>query len=347
MVQVVDGLNKLSTNFTVILAGSAFGSADGTISDDNKTTEAQRISGFYSGNFYQIIKDVAITGGFSFDRIDDHFYIGASPVALSMCMTSTIIETSLSKEDLDSLKSSFGQDVDFTLTSSKILISGRFYSVKQFRQYVEQLNEVKRCYVARLVFVRLERSKISRLEAEIKASSLDLISQGYDLYSMFESQLDVKFSQDNSYNFSEQLLYCSDGQKSSLKIGSTFEREKRSVSDYGTSTVSGYQSFEDGVNVELTPRRSLNGVVELELRFGNSKFSDVSTLSKNQVDLVYDSLTLQENRLYYIASLSESDLSAGSKLLGLNTSAGNKVLTCWLCISPVVSTVTKNINEGF
>lgn len=314
---------------------------------DDQQEQEQRLSGYFSGTYYDIIKDVCLTGGFYFDRIDDHFYLSRTPLDLSMCSCSATCETSLKEEDLSKIKSMFQTDVDYSLTSSKLLIYGRFYAVKKFREYVLELNEVRRSYVARLVFVRLDRTSISRIEAELKASKLDLISSGYDVLSMFEAQLDCKLSRENSYNYSEQLLYCSDGQKSSLKIGSTFQREQRSVSDYGTSTTTGYQQFEDGVDVELTPYRSINGVVDVQLKFGNSKFQDTESLSKNQVDLNYERLTLLENRLYFVASLNDRNATSGAKILGLSSANDDKVLTCWLVISPVVSVENKRFDDDF
>lgn len=348
LAQVCDALNKIDENFVVVASTSVSQSGEVLASKtDDAKIAPKSVTGFFAGSFYEIVRDVSQTGGFSFDRIENTFYLADNPVDLSVCAVSSVVETNLLKEDLDLLKTSFGPDVDFSLVSSKCLITGRFYAVKRFREYVLQLNEVKRSYVARLVFVRLERSAISRIEAEIKASQLDLISNGYDLYSMFESQLDVKFMRDQSYNFQEQLIYCSDGQKSQLKIGSTFQRENRAVSDYGTSTTTGYQQFEDGVDVELTPYRSLNGVVELQIRFSNSKFSDASNLAKSQVDLTYERLTIQENRLYFVASLNETNASNSAKILGLANQNDGKVLTCWLVVSPVRSAIEKRYDDDF
>lgn len=348
---MADGLNRLSDNFTVIFSGST-PTRSGTIAapateeELSAETTEKLINGFFSGTYAEIIRDVAIANGLFFDRIDKTFYIAPTPIDLSMCACSSVIETSLKKEELDALKISFGPDVDFALISSKLLITGRFYAVKRYREYVLKLNEVKRSYVAKLVFVRLERSTINRLEAELKASSLDLISSGYDLLSMFEAQLDVKLSRENSYNYQEHLIYCTDGQKSALKIGSTFQREQRAVSDYGTSTTTGYQSFEDGVDVELTPKRTLNGVVELALKFENSKFTDNASLSKNQVDLNYDCLSIRENRLYYVASLTDQNASTSSRFLGLSANNDGKILTCWLVITPVNATTYKTADEN-
>lgn len=351
LIEVVDALNRLDDRFVVIASsGVKFSSSSGSplsTSDDLKEESIPKVvSGFFSGSFFELVRDVSLTGGFSFDRIDNTFYIADNPVDLSVCSVSSVIETSLTKDDLDSLKTSFGQDVEYSLVSSKLLITGRFYAVKRYREYVLKLNEVKRSYVAKLVFVRLERSAINRLEAELKASSLDLISSGYDLLSMFEAQLDVKLSRENSYNYQEHLIYCTDGQKSALKIGSTFQREQRAVSDYGTSTTTGYQQFEDGVDVELTPKRTLNGVVELALKFENSKFTDNASLSKNQVDLNYDCLSIRENRLYYVASLTDQNASTSSRFLGLSANNDGKILTCWLVITPVNATTYKTADEN-
>ena len=286
---VADTLNLLTEVFTVVSSSqnNAVLADEKDSSFDSSYTSEKTVTGLFSGTFQEIIRDVCVKGGFVYDRIDNHFYISDSPVNLSFVRVSTVVETSMTQEEAEKLAASFGDGVAFTLVSSKILITGRFYDVKNFREYVETLNETKRSYVARLVFVRLDRSKISRIEAEIKASPLDLISENYNLYDVFQTQLDVKLTNDRSYNYNEQLIYCTDGQKSQLKIGSSMQREKRSVSDYGTSSVSGYQEFQDGVDVELTPYRSLNGIVDLQLKFENSKFVDSSNLSKNQVNLEY------------------------------------------------------------
>lgn len=308
------------------------------ILDENpKSVEPILITGFFRGNIAEVLSDIAFACDINLERVGNKFYLTRFKADMAKVITHCSLETSLDEPTLEKLRAPFGDDVLFVLVGSKLQVSGRVYAVKSFVSLVEGLNETPRSYVATIVFVRLQQNQISKLEATLSAPKLDLISAGYSVYDMFDAQLDLKMDAGRIYNYTEQILYCTDNVKSSLDIGSERTRESRAVSDMGTSTVSGYTSFKDGISLTLQPFRKIGDTVDIQIEFENSKFDNDESLTKQQVNLQYDKISIQENRVYFIASFNEIKRTASSKFFGYNRDSDERVLTCWLVLSPVVS----------
>lgn len=334
-------LNKLLTDVSVVYvrAGAAAPSASGSLSVDGEQVqqvkEDLKISGFYKGTIFEIVRDLALNNGLSYEVFQDKYYLSEKVIDIDKLLVCTSLETTLEKEKLDELRSVFSQEVFISLNGSKLLVSGRLRQVKQYIELVDQLNEVPRSYVCNLVLVKVNRRLVSDCAARVSASSLDLISRGWSIYDVFQAQLDINLDKYNQEQYLEQSVYCTDGKKSSIQIGSEVQKERRSISDQGTSTVQGYEKFSDGVQLELSPFRSVHGRVDVELSFSSSKFNNVSDLAKDQIDIKYERISLEENRLYFIGCFNENMSERGAAFLGLNSNDNQSVISAWLLIKSV------------
>lgn len=293
-----------------------------------------KVNGLYEGSTSEIVRDLASAYKLKYDIVGEKYYLGAESVDITNVIVYATIETCLPAEIFEGLKQNL-PDVVTAQYGSKLLVSGRLSQVKTYLELVTVLEERPRNYVCNLVLVRCRRSAVAELSARVSASSLDLISKGYNLYDVFQAQLSINGSKLSADQYLEQTVYCTDGKESKLKIGSEVQKEKKSVSDYGTASVSGYERFNDGVDFQITPKRSTENFVDVALTFSSSKFSDIEQLAKDQIDLEYTSITLEQNRLYFIGAFTENQLENNRQIIGFNNNESQTVITAWVIIKSV------------
>ena len=245
------------------------------------------VSGLYEGTLSEIVNDLASAYNLKFDIVGNKYYIGAEYVAIENTIVYCTVESALDADTIKQVQVPF-QEVFISSFGSKILISGRLRQVKILTEMLTAFDETPRSYICNLVLVKCKRSALSDFTAKVTASSLDLISKGYNLYDVFNAQLDFSASKTSSDQYLEQVVYCTDGQSSNLKIGTEIQKEKKSISDYGTASVAGYERFTDGIDFQITPKRSIENYVNVELKFSSSKFSNIDELTKDQVDIEYN-----------------------------------------------------------
>ena len=300
-----------------------------------ETNEDRRYTGYFCGDIEKITRDLALTFEISVDRIDDSYYFGANQTAVKKFFTTKSFESQLEANELQNLANSIDSELKIVSYNTRGVVFGSCESVKNFLVALEKIKERPRSYVISLAFVTLEKTAVSKLEAEISTTSLDLLSKGWKLYDVFDAQLGLKSSTTNVYDYNEVILYATDSKESSFNFGTTHDREKRAISDAGTSTVQGYESVKDGTTLTIMPKRSFNNIVDLTLKFESSAFSDVATFAKNETSFDYKGISLRENQIYYICSFAATRKALSTKLLGIGNDDNRKVKTLWLVVTPV------------
>lgn len=297
------------------------------------------VNGYFRGEIDSLVRDFCFCNNLKYERVGDCVYISPSDVELGLCYVVASFATNYDSQQLSTLQGSFGSDCRIFSNGSRVVACGRLRDVKMFGNVINELNEVRRSYVATIVFYRCSRSDVARIAADISTTSVDLLSKGWDVFDVFDATLDIKSDSSKLSNYSQEILYCTDLSTSTFNVGSERQRESRAVTDQGTSTVTGYQSFRDGVQMEIKPYRSIDNFIECELSFSNSKFQNDS-LSRDQIDLNYQKITFQEGRLYYVASLKTNDNATSSNFLGFGGRVSEDVLTVWISFKPVFSIVS-------
>lgn len=290
-------------------------------------------SGFLSGDIKEALADFAYKNKFKLDLI------GSSIFLLADGFTSPIVyrfDFSTSKEELEELVRIFPQ-CQFSQFRDRLVVRGYFQDIKELSSLLSSGGLTPSTYVLSVILLRTRRSALRDLQAKIQFESLDLISSGYNLFDVFQAYgaIDILSSSDDLYN--EQELYCTSGQKVSFSVGSEVQREERNISDQGTSTISGWRSFDDGITVEATLYDGRGSDIFADLNFESSKFNDSSDISKDRTSIQYDRLRVQAGQIYYLCQFADRRSSRSNGLVRLSRSASDDVISVWFCALPVRS----------
>lgn len=354
--EVVDTLNASDERYTVYLCDnigatspgvpptpSDLGSSISTSVLQGQVVSAPKVSeltitGLYSGSIPEIVRDIAISYNLKYSSIgSSKFYIGLIDKDY---LVDYICESDLTTEGFEKLLEIY-DNVKAVRVGSRVFVRGGFYDVRDFVSALSRFDQQAQSYLVNLVFIRSSRGQVSDIKARVEFSSIDLISSGYSLLDVFEAHGAIDMTGRNSRFYLEQELLCNDGVMSRLKIGNDREQEQRSISDQGTSTVQGYRTINDGIELEITPRSCVGDKVDVKLTFTNSKFDDASSFNRYKTDVSYDNLRLQLNKVYYVASLEENTNSRAYEFLGLTRNVSDDIVTVWLSLTPVTSKFTR------
>lgn len=237
----------------------------------------------------------------------------------------------LSSTDQNALNQMFN-DLRFVNFRNKTLVSGPLYRIIDFYNVVPRRDDDQ--YLMTVVLLNVENDKIFDLAARLNFSSVDLFSEGLTLYDVFESYGDVDLAFDVKRQYFEQQIYLTLGEKAAYNFGNEVQRENRAISDQGTSTISGYQSFKDGVEIETTVNREGDALL-VDLSFDRSKFNDASTLSRSQNKITYERLKIRPNCLYYLTQFTEQSNDKGASLLRWFDNGSNRSVMVWFAVFPV------------
>ena len=337
---VIDAINAADERYTTYICAKksvADAKVEGQAVPPKKLSE-ELVSGVFSGSIPDIVRDVALTLSCKYSSIGGtKFYIGEVPEDLKV---DYIVESDLTDESYKELLAMY-ERVKAVRVGSRVYLRGDFVEVRDLVNAFRRFDRQGKSYLCNVVFIRSSRSKVNDIKARVEFESIDLISSGYSLLDVFEAYGAIDINGSNSRQYLEQELLTTDGVQSQLSIGNDREQEQRSISDAGTSTVSGYRTINDGVELNITPRASAGGFVDVKLAFTNSKFDNASTFNRYKTDVQYDNLRLELNKVYYIASLEENNNSRTYEFLGFRGSASDEVVTVWLTLTPVQSTMNR------
>lgn len=342
--QVVDALNEASDEYTIYICGNpSQGVKQAEPKGKDEVVPASRLSdelvtGLFSGSMPSIVRDIAQVLNVKVHSIGGKkFYLGEIQEDLNV---DYIVRTDLSEVSFKELTAVY-EKLKAVRVGSRVYVRGPFFEVQDFVSALERFDDQSKSYLVNLVFIRSSRSKINDIKARVEFESIDLLSSGYSLLDVFSAHGAIDLNGTNSRYYSEQELLTTDGVKSQLTIGNDREQEQRSISDQGTSTVSGYRTINDGITVEITPKSSIGNFVNLALTFSNSKFDGATGFNRYKTDVEYESLKVELNKIYYVASLEENSNSRSYEFLGLRGSATDEVVTVWLSMTAVNSSMTR------
>lgn len=302
--EVVDALNSSDERYTVYLCDSVdrLESVGDVPTDSNfpatnvPSASMKRISdltidGLFSGSIPSIVRDIAITNNLQYSSIGSNkFYIGRLEKDL---LVDYIAESDLTDDAFEKLVAVY-EKIKVVRVGSRVFVRGPFFDVKDFVNTLERFDQQNKVYLVNVVFIRSARGKVNDIKAKVEFETIDLISSGYSLLDVFQAYGAIDCNGRNSRFYLEQELLTNDGVKSKLKIGNDREQEQRSISDQGTSTVSGYRSVNDGIELEITPRASVGNMVDVRLLFSNSKFDDSTTFNRYTTDVEYNTPCLTQ-----------------------------------------------------
>lgn len=216
------------------------------------------------------------------------------------------------------------------------IISDYVYNVKKVLEVVEAIREkMGRSYIAELYFVRMKSTQLLDIQAKLSAQNVDIFSCTLNLETLFKMVLNVEASKGLQTIANTPRLYLSEGRTARLTVGSQLVRSRSSVSSEGYSTVSGYDTFNDGIEICLTPSRVDSDLIALDVNLSVSKFnsdsvSDVPANDKSEI--VSPGVLVTDGGIYFLGSLQMTEKKKSGIILGVNDYQADEIVTVWVKI---------------
>lgn len=223
------------------------------------------------------------------------------------------------------------ENLTSSLVNGVLSVSGERSVVKDYIRSINNLNDTfVKSYAVEINLFRINRSVFADISARLNFTSSNILS-----VSSLEEIISVVASADANFNRSKQVLssflYLTEGQESSLDVGTVRQRELRNISNEGYTTTSGYKEFRDGFQLTMSCSAVGNGIYILTSNIIQSKFRDSQSSSDivpiNDTSEVKSSKVLvADDRYCVLASLSETLNVNGGELFGLSKSSGNNLI---------------------
>lgn len=314
-------------------SGAPFSASDSLVSAPPQIVAedflSRRVTGLFEGSCFDVAKSVSIAFGCELCIIGKTFFFTSSQALAS---SSFVFQSSVDLERLNSIVALY-PSLTLVAVGDRLLVRGPLFDIRDFYNDVRRLETFPLNYFCDVVFIRSTREQLRSLSVALQVNSVDLIQKGLSLYDLFSAYADFEIKDTASGNYQEQYLLVSDGSQSSIEIGNEKRYELRSISDMGTSTVSGFETISDGMSLKLSANSQGSDLVKVKLTFENSSFVDQWDKNRSLVDCA--SLYLEPRKVYYIGSFSV-DKDKGSRFaFGLNKENSSDIVSVWLRVRPV------------
>ena len=207
-------------------------------------------------------------------------------------------------------QSMISQNGKVSVTSDGVIVATDHESViRRFAEMLDYLDTVESdTWIVQLCFVTLRKDAL--LEA-----GMDVTSSGTLSYNISENKLDLKdFRIDGVMNilsnssfadvYSSPMLLCRDGQTSIWQDGQRVPIPRRTVSDYGTVTTTGFDYVNTGFLVEasVTPCKT-GGRLKLKIELSDIKSYIENAPVTTQTSYSFD-VDLEADKAYLLGELS-------------------------------------------
>ena len=289
---------------------------------------ADRVSCFVTGDINDQLQTIALRIGGILYQLNDDFYIvrAGSESIMDNYKTSTVFISTLTSEELNKLMMLY--KIDGESIGLQTVARGSLLDLVDFQKAFNTLAKNQSIYLIDVAFVDFTIEEKASFQAYLESNTVDLLTVD-EFSELFSVYLHCSIDNLRSRNFYSQSLLASDGNTSKFDVGVKHSREQRSISDAGTSTVSGYDSIEDGIQLTFTPQNTIDNKVVCKIVFENSAFSDESYNTKSETSLDVPDVPLVLGKTYYLSSLSNISKSRSLSLFGVDLSGKNRIQTCW------------------
>lgn len=247
------------------------------------------------------------------------------------------------KEVEDALTSALSKNGEINVVGSSVVVRDTMEVQDAIRNMIEVLSaNQSSTYLCDIYFLRLKYNDYLNLSAKLEVNSgIDLLEGGFDLDELFSLYADGDLKNGRNRVDQRPALLLTDGQETRLTVGSEIVREKRQVSAEGYSTTSGYERFQDGVELSLTPRKVDGGLVALDVNLSISTFDqsggDASDAipKSDKASVETKGLVVRDSKLNYLGSIDRRDESGGLGLFSFSRTRNSDVLTIWARVREV------------
>jgi hypothetical protein len=182
--------------------------------------------------------------------------------------------------------------------------------------------------------VRVKEDDFLKVTGDLQIRSVDVFASTTNLDELFQMFLDASAGKGFASVEQRPVLYLSEGRKATFEFGSEIVREKKAVAENGTISTTGYEKFQDGLNLSLTLARvsSENYAVDFSLEvstFDQSKKTGDSIPPSDKSVLTLPGLLVKDSQVYYVGSLKRKDSRRVFSLFGVDAGKSNDQLTVW------------------
>lgn len=214
------------------------------------------------------------------------------------------------------------ENINSVLVNGVLVCSGERQLVKDYVKSINKINnDFVKSYACEVNIVRVSRSVYADVAAELRLSTTNILT-----FSSFTDLVSLIARADLNFNRAKQVLtsyvYLTEGQTSSLDVGTVRQRELRNISNEGYTTTSGYKEFRDGLQLKLTCSAISETLYVLDTDVSQSRFRDTSSGSDvvpiNDTSEVKSSRAIVADDKYCVlASLSDNNKGSGAELFGI------------------------------
>ncbi|MBP3695247.1 MAG: hypothetical protein J6J31_12535 [Thermoguttaceae bacterium] len=275
--------------------------------------------------------------GLGLSNLDGVYFMGTPSQSdfVSIVVRSPFADPQL----MPAVQSCLSENGKIAVFGSCYVISDYVYNVRKVVGVIDSLREkMGRSYIAELFFIRCKSSELLNLQAKLETEAVDLFSCSWNLEELFSALLSVEGTRQVRMIQNTPRLYLSEGRQATLTVGSELVRSRSSVSSEGYSTVSGYEKFNDGIEVSLTPSRIGDSLISLDVDLSVSKFDSdsLSDVPKNdKSSIVSPGVLVTDGGVYFLGSLQMQEQSRGSNFFGVNSVDSDELITVWVKIREV------------
>lgn len=288
-----------------------------------------------------VLTTIAKRLGLQLSEVDGIFFIGSASKGDSL---SAVVRLPLSDSErcikaFESCLSDYGKVQPL---GSCAVVNDYLYNIKKVCSVAHEVRQRSlKGYIAEIYFLRMKNSELIDLQARLNVEGIDIFSSSLTLEKLFSMYLDVSGNALESMVDSRPIVYLSEGRESVLEVGTEIVKSRSTVSSEGYSTVTGYDTFSDGVRVALTPVRLSSDVISLDVGLSVSTFTEsgsgeLPTSSKSSINS--PGLLLTDGGVFFVGSLRSTKKEQGIGLFTFNRQNSDEILTVWVKIREILYT---------
>jgi type II secretory pathway component GspD/PulD (secretin) len=236
---------------------------------------------------------------------------------------------------IESFQSNMSELGHISVIGGSIYVCDRSFFVNRFLSDIERLRRnLEHSYIAEVFFIRVKEDDFIQVTGDLQIQQIDVFSSTTNLDEMFKMFVDADAGRNFASVEQRPVLYLSEGRKAVFEVGTEIVREKKSVSDQGTTQTTGYERFNDGLNLSLNLIRvsDMNYSVDFDLSvstFDAAAKTSTTIPSSDKSSLQLPGLLVQDSKIYYVGSLKRKDIRKGYSLFGVDSGRSNDLLTVW------------------
>ena len=237
------------------------------------------------------------------------------------------------KNIVDTLVSSQGKGK--VLSGRVVIVSDKDFVIRRMSEALDDLERVSlHSWIVQLYFLVLRKDALAE-------GGLTMSTSGTLSYNISENSLELKDFRiegllsgllESSYAdlFASPMLICRDGVTGTWSDGQKVPVPKRTITDYGTITTTGFDYIDTGLQVKSTVKESkTGGYLELEISLSDIK-SYVEGNPVTSQTRVNCALDMEPNKIYLLSELQRySLLDREEKTFLLSRNKGKSVIQVW------------------